>query len=48
MPQKKQNTASSGLHTFQKGLGEDVNGMVQNAGSWSQARNAVNNTTIGD
>jgi len=48
MAMKKQNTSTAGLHTFQKGLGEDINGMAKDGSSWTQARNAVNNTTVGD
>lgn len=48
MAMKKQNTSKSEMHTFQKALGEDVNGMAKDPGSWTQARNAVNNSTIGD
>ena len=38
MAMKKQNTSKSEMHTFQKALGEDVNGMAKDPGSWTQAR----------
>jgi hypothetical protein len=48
MAMKKQNSSSAGIQTFTKGLSEDVNGIMKNESSWTQARNAINNSTVGD
>lgn len=41
-------TSSAGGASFSKNLTEDVNGMLREQNSWTQARNAVNNTIAGD
>ena len=45
---KKQQTSSQEISTFTKGLIEDMSGFSLPKNSWTQARNAVNNTEIGD
>jgi hypothetical protein len=45
---KKQNTSSSDVNSFSKGLIEDMSGYGKGPQNWSHARNAVNNTEIGD
>ena len=48
MAMKPTNSSSAGGASFSKNLTEDVNGMLREQNSWTQARNAVNNTTSGD
>ena len=48
MAMKPTNTSSGGGASFSKNLTEDVNGMLRQPNSWTQARNAVNNTVSGD
>ena len=46
--QKPQNTSSGETGSFDKGLTKDVDGFHKQANQWVQARNAVNNTDMGD
>jgi hypothetical protein len=48
MAMKPTNTSSAGGASFSKNLTEDVNGMLREQNSWTQARNASNNTISGD
>lgn len=48
MASKPQNTSSGQSGSFDKGLVEDVNGFHKQPNQWTQARNAVNNTDMGD
>ena len=43
-----QNTSSGDSRTFDKALNEDVNDFHLPANSWTQARNAINNSATGD
>ena len=43
-----QNTSSGDSRTFDKALNEDVNDFHLPANSWTQARNAINNSSTGD
>jgi hypothetical protein len=46
--QRPQNTGTVGTTAFEKDLVEDVNGFRMPPNSWTQARNAVPNTVVGD
>ena len=46
--QKKQQPGTAKASLFDKSLNEDVKDYHASPQSWSQARNAVNNTTVGD
>ena len=48
MALKPQNTTSAGAQSFDKSLTEDITGFHKKPNDWTQARNAVNNTEIGD
>jgi hypothetical protein len=48
MAQKPQNTSSGKTGSFDKGLTTDVDGFHKQPNQWVQARNAVNNTDMGD
>jgi hypothetical protein len=45
---KPRNTSSVQASSFDKNLIEDVDGMLKLPNQWTQARNAVNNTVLGD
>lgn len=46
--QRPNNTSSAEGGTFDKNLSEDVDSVHKGPNQWTQARNAVNNTTLGD
>ena len=48
MALKPQNTSSAGGQSFTKGLNEDYKSYQKQPVDWTQARNAVNNTELGD
>jgi len=41
-------TSSASSGTFSKGMQSDIDGMMQQPNQWESARNAVNNTILGD
>ena len=43
-----QNTSTGVNRTFEKSLNEDIKDFHQQPGSWTQARNAINNSKTGD
>lgn len=43
-----QNTSSGSANSFEKNLNEDVKDFHQQPGTWTQARNAINNSKTGD
>ena len=45
---KNESENSSGINSFVKGLNKDLNTNFVTEGTWSHARNAVNNTIDGD
>ena len=48
MAQKPQNTSSGETGSFDKGITKDIDGFHKESNQWVQARNAVNNTGMGD
>ena len=46
--QKPNQTSSASTGTFTKGMQSDVDGLIQQPNQWESARNAVNNTILGD